>query len=115
EVDVMRAADWIVDVGPGAGEKGGRILYSGPLEGLKDIEDSQTRRYLFAGKPEHRRMPVVPKQWLKLEDITRNNLEQLDVDFPVGVLTAVTGISGSGKSSLVSQAMVQLVAAKLGH
>jgi excinuclease ABC subunit A len=115
EVDVMRAADWIVDVGPGAGEKGGRILYSGPLEGLKKIEDSQTRRYLFAGKADQRRAPAVPKQWLKLEGITRNNLENLDVDFPVGLLTAVTGISGSGKSSLVSQAMVELVAAKLGH
>jgi excinuclease ABC subunit A len=115
EVDVMRAADWIVDVGPGAGEKGGRILYSGPLEGLKRVEDSQTRRYLFAEKPARRREPVAPKQWLKLEGITRNNLEQLDVDVPIGVLTAVTGISGSGKSSLISQAMVELVAAKLGH
>jgi excinuclease ABC subunit A len=115
EVDVMRAADWIVDVGPGAGEKGGRILYSGPLDGLKTVAESQTRRYLFAGKPERRREPMAPKQWLKLEGITRNNLEKLDVDVPVGVLTAVTGISGSGKSSLVSQAMVELVAAKLGH
>jgi excinuclease ABC subunit A len=114
EVDVMRAADWIIDVGPGAGEKGGRILYSGPLEGLKQIESSQTRRYLFAGKPERRREPVAPQQWLKLQGITRNNLEKLDVDVPIGVLTAVTGISGSGKSSLVSQAMVELVAAKLG-
>jgi excinuclease ABC subunit A len=115
EVDVMRAADWIVDVGPGAGEKGGRILYSGPLDGLKRIENSQTRRYLFAKKAGPRRKPIVPKQWLKLEGITRNNLEKLDVDVPIGVLTAVTGISGSGKSSLVSQALVELVAAKLGH
>jgi len=115
EVDVMRAADWIVDVGPGAGEKGGRILYSGPLEGLKAVEDSQTRRYLFAGKAPPQRAPIAPQQWLKLEGITRNNLEKLDVDVPIGVLTAVTGISGSGKSSLISQAMVELVAAKLGH
>jgi excinuclease ABC subunit A len=115
EVDVMRAADWIVDVGPGAGEKGGRILYSGPLDGLKRIENSQTRRYLFAKKAGPRRKPIVPKQWLKLEGITRNNLEKLDVDVPIGVLTAVTGISGSGKSSLISQAMVELVAARLGH
>jgi excinuclease ABC subunit A len=115
EVDVMRAADWIVDVGPGAGEKGGRILYSGPLEGLKAVEASQTRRYLFAEKAAERREPVTPKQWLKLEGITRNNLEKLDADVPIGVLTAVTGISGSGKSSLISQAMVELVAARLGH
>jgi excinuclease ABC subunit A len=115
EVDVMRAADWIVDVGPGAGEKGGRILYSGPLEGLKAVEPSQTRRYLFAGKSEHKHQPIAPKQWLKLQGITRNNLQKLNVDVPIGVLTAVTGISGSGKSSLISQAMVELVAAKLGH
>jgi excinuclease ABC subunit A len=115
EVDVMRAADWIVDVGPGAGEKGGRILYSGPLEGLKAVEPSQTRRYLFAGKAAQKHQPIAPKQWLKLQGITRNNLEKLDVDVPIGVLTAVTGISGSGKSSLISQAMVELVAAKLGH
>jgi excinuclease ABC subunit A len=115
EVDVMRAADWIVDVGPGAGEKGGHILYSGPLEGLKKVEESQTRRYLFTEKAERHRAPVAPKQWLKLEGITRNNLVKLNVDVPIGVLTAVTGISGSGKSSLVSQAMVELVAAKLGH
>jgi excinuclease ABC subunit A len=115
EVDVMRAADWIVDVGPGAGEKGGRILYSGPLDGLKAVEPSQTRRYLFADKAGARREPVAPKQWLKLEGITRNNLDKLDVGVPIGVLTAVTGISGSGKSSLISQAMVELVAAKLGH
>jgi excinuclease ABC subunit A len=115
EVDVMRAADWIVDVGPGAGEKGGRILYSGPLEGLKAVEASQTRRYLFAGKAAPKHQPIAPKQWLKLEGVTRNNLEKLDVDVPIGVLTAVTGISGSGKSSLISQAMVELVAARLGH
>ena len=115
EVDVMRAADWIVDVGPGAGEKGGRILYSGPLEGLKAVEPSQTRRYLFAEKAAQKHQPIGPKQWLKLQGITRNNLEKLDVDVPIGVLTAVTGISGSGKSSLISQAMVELVAARLGH
>ncbi|GAB2178100.1 excinuclease ABC subunit UvrA [Dongia sp. agr-C8] len=115
EVDVMRAADWIVDVGPGAGEKGGRILFSGPLEGLKAIEASQTRRYLFAGRVPQGRAPIAPQQWLKLQGITRNNLKKLDVDVPIGVLTAVTGISGSGKSSLVSQAMVELVAARLGH
>jgi excinuclease ABC subunit A len=115
EVDVMRAADWIVDVGPGAGDKGGRILYSGPLDGLKAVEDSQTRRYLFAGPTERRETPVTPRQWLHLRGITRNNLDKLDADFPIGVMTAVTGISGSGKSSLVSQALVELVAARLGH
>jgi excinuclease ABC subunit A len=115
EVDVMRAADWIVDVGPGAGEKGGRILYSGPLEGLKAVGPSQTRRYLFAGKAARKHAPIAPRQWLKLQGITRNNLDKLDVDVPIGVLTAVTGISGSGKSTLVSQVLVELVGRALGH
>jgi excinuclease ABC subunit A len=115
EVDVMRAADWIIDVGPGAGEKGGRILYSGPLDGLREVADSQTRRYLFADRAERRTEPVAPQQWLQLRGVTRNNLEKLDADFPLGVMTAVTGISGSGKSSLVSQALVELIAVRLGH
>ncbi|MDY7228173.1 excinuclease ABC subunit UvrA [Hyalangium rubrum] len=115
EVDVIRHADWIVDVGPAAGEKGGRVLYSGPLEGLEDVEASQTRRYLFGAQSVRRRNPRSPKGWLRLEGVTRNNLHQLDVDFPLGVFTSVTGVSGSGKSSLVSQVLVELVAEQLGH
>jgi excinuclease ABC subunit A len=115
EVDVMRAADWIVDVGPGAGEKGGRVLYSGPLDGLKDVAESQTRRYLLGEADPAPRIVRKPAEWLQLRGVTRNNLQQLDVDLPVGLLTAVTGISGSGKSSLISQALVELVSARLGH
>jgi excinuclease ABC subunit A len=116
EVDVIRHADWIVDVGPAAGEKGGQILYSGPLEGLAAVEASQTRRYLFgAGKTAKRRTPREPKGWLRLEGVSRNNLHHLDVDFPLGVFTSVTGVSGSGKSSLVSQVLVELVSEQLGH
>jgi excinuclease ABC subunit A len=115
EVDVIRHADWIVDVGPAAGEQGGRILYSGPLEGLKAVEDSHTRRYLFEAETTVRHAPRPPQGWLRLRGVTRNNLHELDVDFPLGVLTTVTGISGSGKSSLVSQVLVELVAEQLGH
>jgi excinuclease ABC subunit A len=115
EVDVIRHADWIVDVGPAAGEKGGQILYSGPLEGLAAVEASQTRRYLFEAEATRRRTPRAPKGWLRLEGVTRNNLHGLDVDFPLGVFTSVTGVSGSGKSSLVSQVLVELVAEQLGH
>ncbi|WP_375773507.1 excinuclease ABC subunit UvrA [Archangium gephyra] len=115
EVDVIRHADWIVDVGPAAGEKGGQILYSGPLEGLSAVEASQTRRYLFGAEAAKRRTPRTPKGWLRLEGVTRNNLHGLDVDFPLGVFTSVTGVSGSGKSSLVSQVLVELVAEQLGH
>ena len=115
ELDVIRRADWIVDVGPAAGELGGRILYSGPPDGLKRVAESQTRRHLFnEHKPEVRK-PRSPRGMLALRGITRNNLAELDVDFPLGVFTTVTGVSGSGKSSLVSQVLVELVAEHLGH
>jgi excinuclease ABC subunit A len=114
ELDVVRHADWIVDVGPAAGEHGGRILYSGPLAGLSTVDESQTRRHLFATEPPPARTPRSPTGWLRLTGVTRNNLKLLDVDFPLGVLTAVTGVSGSGKSSLVSQVLVELVAEHLG-
>ncbi len=84
DLELMRHADWIVDVGPGAGEQGGTILYSG-----------------------------TPTGWLELAGITRNNLKQLDARIPLGVFTSVTGISGSGKSTLVSQALIDLVSARL--
>lgn len=115
ELDVIRRADWIVDVGPDAGEHGGRILYSGPPDGLKKVPDSKSRRYLFADHRAAARTPREPRVWLKLAGVTRNNLKDLDVSFPLGAFTAVTGVSGSGKSSLVSQAIVELVAAYLGH
>ncbi len=115
DVDLIRHADWIVDVGPQAGEQGGRILYSGPLAGLRDATESQTRRYVF-----ERMAPLPPplraaQGSLRLEGVTRNNVQNLDVSFPLGVLTAVTGVSGSGKSSIVSQALVDLVGAALGQ
>jgi excinuclease ABC subunit A len=115
ELDVMRRADWLVDVGPGAGENGGRVLYSGPPAGLEQVKESQTRRYLFRGDPVPARIPRTPKRWLRLHDVTRNNLAHLDVELPLGVFTSVTGVSGSGKSSLISQVLVDLVAEHLGQ
>ncbi|HMA01019.1 MAG TPA: excinuclease ABC subunit UvrA, partial [Gemmatimonadaceae bacterium] len=115
DLDVIRRADWIVDVGPAAGEKGGYVLYSGAPAGLERVEASQTRRYLFGNYVLPPRTPRVPAAWLELERVTRNNLNKLDVRLPIGVFTTVTGVSGSGKSSLVSQALVELVAAQLGH
>jgi excinuclease ABC subunit A len=115
ELDVIRQADWIVDVGPEAGEKGGEILYSGPLAGLEKVTASQTRRHLFGNHSAPPRTAREPRDWLRLRGITRNNLRGLDVAFPLGVFTTVTGVSGSGKSSLVSQALVELVAKHLGQ
>jgi excinuclease ABC subunit A len=115
EIDVIRHADWIVDVGPAAGEKGGQILYSGPPAGLEKVEFSQTRRHLFQYNGVYSAEPRTPSGWLKLGGVTRNNLGNLDASFPLSVLTAITGVSGSGKSTLVSQVLVELVAEHLGH
>jgi excinuclease ABC subunit A len=114
EIDVIKHADWIVDVGPGAGENGGEVLYSGPPDGLKDIEDSITRRYIFDDEPKNNFIPRATNAWLQLEGVSRNNLDNVNVNFPLGVFTSVTGVSGSGKSSLVSHVLVDLVANQLG-
>jgi excinuclease ABC subunit A len=115
ELDVIRHADWIVDVGPAAGEHGGQILYSGPPKGLESVEESITRPYLFGKEKPRNRSPRSARGWLRMEGVTRNNLKNLSVAIPLGTLTSVTGVSGSGKSSLVSQALVELVGEHLGH
>jgi excinuclease ABC subunit A len=114
DLSVMRRADWLVDVGPDAGEKGGRIVYSGPPAGLEDVEASRTRAHLFGHERTPPRERIEPREWLRLEGVTRNNVHDLDVAFPLGCFTVVTGVSGSGKSSLVSQALVDLVSEHLG-
>ncbi len=115
DLETMRRADWLIDVGPAAGEHGGQVLYSGPPAGLADVEASQTREYLFAERRTSNPSRREPSGWLKLEGVTRNNLNGLNVDFPLGCFTSVTGISGSGKSSLVSQALLELVGSGLGR
>ena len=115
DLETMRRADWLIDVGPEAGEHGGRILYSGPPPGLADVTHSQTRAYLFAEQVAQPRVSRQATDWLRLEGITRNNLNNLGAEFPLGCFTAVTGVSGSGKSSLVSQALLELVGAHLGR
>ncbi|MBD8095440.1 excinuclease ABC subunit UvrA [Pseudomonas fluorescens] len=115
DLETMRRADWLIDVGPAAGEHGGQVLYSGPPAGLADVQASQTREYLFAERRACSTTLREPSGWLKLEGVTRNNLKDLSVDFPLGSFTAVTGISGSGKSSLVSQALLELVGTGLGR
>ncbi|WP_313344423.1 excinuclease ABC subunit UvrA [Stenotrophomonas sp.] len=115
DLEMLRRADWLVDVGPGAGQHGGQVLYSGPPEGLRGIKASATAAYLFADATVARRTPRTPSGWLELRGIHRNNLHGLDARFPLGAFCAVTGVSGSGKSSLVSQALVELVGEHLGH
>ncbi|MDR5816862.1 excinuclease ABC subunit UvrA [Caballeronia sp. LZ033] len=115
DLNTMRRADWLVDVGPAAGEGGGHVLYSGPPEGLAAVDASQTREHLFAQHRAVERAPRRPRGWLRLARIERNNLDGVDAAFPLGAFTTVTGISGSGKSSLVSQALPELVAEHLGR
>lgn len=114
-LDLIRQAQWVVDVGPGAGTHGGTILYSGPLEGLRAISASRTRSYVFATDTRPHAVPRTPGSWLRLEGIEWNNLRGLDIAFPLGVLSAVTGVSGSGKSSLVSQVLTYLTTKAVGQ
>lgn len=114
DMDVVRRADWLVDIGPGAGSGGGRVLHSGPVEGLAEVEQSATRPFLFGeARPRERRRRVT-QDWLHLRGVTRHNLRDVSVDVPLRVLTAVTGVSGSGKSTLVTQVLAQLVRRHLG-
>ncbi|WP_158253861.1 excinuclease ABC subunit UvrA [Cryobacterium sp. N22] len=113
-MDVVRRADWLVDVGPRAGDGGGEVLYSGPVSGLAEVDASVTRDYLFptagdSAVPANRE----PAAWLGLTGVTRHNLVDLDVQVPLGVLTAVTGVSGSGKSTLVSRVLADAVGREL--
>ncbi|MBA6291050.1 excinuclease ABC subunit UvrA [Colwellia sp. MB3u-70] len=115
DVSVIQHADWIVDIGPNAGNHGGEVIYNGPLEGLRAVTGSHTSRHLFSPLASAKQLPRKPTAWLKLEGVERNNLQGLNIEFPLGVMSTVTGISGSGKSSLVSQALVELVYDALGQ
>lgn len=104
DMELVRGCDWVVDVGPGAGTQGGRILHSGPVDQLQDVAESATGLFLRASTPPEqiRGGPVrVTEQRLRLRGVRRNTLDGIDAEFPIGALTALTGVSGSGKSSLL--------------
>ncbi|GAA4810294.1 excinuclease ABC subunit UvrA [Streptomyces ziwulingensis] len=107
-LDVVRGADWIVDVGPRAGDHGGRVLYSGPVPELAQVRESATARYLFASSPAPVREPRTPRGTLKVGPVTRHNLRGVTAEFPLGAFTAITGVSGSGKSTLVGEITEEL-------
>ena len=112
----MRAADFIVDVGPGAGEHGGHIVATGTVEDLMNCEESITGAYL-SGRI---RIPVpkvrrAPNGWIEVRGAQENNLKKINVKFPLGVLTCVTGVSGSGKSSLVNEILYKRLARDLNR
>ncbi|AWT14897.1 excinuclease ABC subunit UvrA [Stenotrophomonas maltophilia] len=115
DLQLMRRAQWLVDVGPQAGEHGGRVLYSGEPDGLRHIQESRTALYLFDQVPAPASRQRNASSWLELKGIHRHNLQGVDAKVPLGLLTAVTGISGSGKSSLMAQALPELLLLHLGH
>ena len=115
DMGLVEHADWVIDVGPGAGVEGGRILHSGPVAELSEDSGSITARYLGAPAPALRTAAEArtPRGRLRLEGITARTLDDLDAEFPLGVLTAVTGVSGSGKSTLVTHVLGRVLAGRV--
>ncbi len=114
--EIMRAADYIIDMGPEAGRLGGEVVYQGTIGNLKNIDNSFTLKYLTGemkiALPSHRRHW---NNYIEVEGAAQNNLKGIDVKFPLGVMTVVTGVSGSGKSTLVNDILFKALARQLGE
>ncbi len=112
--DIIRSADWLVDIGPGAGSHGGEVMFSGLPQDLKKAKQSLTADYLLGRR--QIKVPTERRQWrdrISIHGAYANNLKQIDVDIPLGVLTVVTGVSGSGKSSLIRRVLYDVLQRRL--
>lgn len=115
DAETMEAADWLIDFGPGAGSRGGEVIFAGPPAAIKEADQSLTGQYL-AGKievtsPEGRRSP--DGKWLTLQGASHHNLKHVEAKFPLGCFTCITGVSGSGKSSLITETLYPALAQQL--
>lgn len=102
DLAIARRADWLIDIGPDAGEKGGRIIHSGPPDSIRDVEESRTGPFMYHAHRDSAPSPRSPERWIHLDGLSLHNLRDVSVDIPLAAFTVITGVSGAGKSSLLA-------------